>query len=142
MSDFQSDFRKMMEILSKELEPPKNDDISIEEHVYKQAENVACKYRRSLGKFSENSWKKIFYYIVRELAGYGPLHALFLDPNIEDISCNGVKSPIFVWHGKYVYVGNSVFAIGKTDELRKTLSLFGKVYVCSVDENGARVLDD
>jgi pantoate kinase len=39
-------------------------------------------------------------------------------------------------------LGNSVFAIGKTDELCKTLSLFGKVYVCSVDENGARVLDD
>jgi pantoate kinase len=38
-------------------------------------------------------------------------------------------------------LGNSVFAIGKTDELCKTLSLFGKIYVCSVDENGARVLD-
>ncbi len=39
-------------------------------------------------------------------------------------------------------LGNSVFAIGKTNELCKTLSLFGKVYVCSVDENGARVLDE
>ena len=39
-------------------------------------------------------------------------------------------------------LGNSVFAIGKTNELCNTLSLFGKVYVCSVDENGARVLND
>ena len=37
-------------------------------------------------------------------------------------------------------LGNSVFAIGKTNELCKTLSSFGKVYMCSVDEFGARVL--
>jgi pantoate kinase len=37
-------------------------------------------------------------------------------------------------------LGNSVFAIGKTDELCKTLSSFGKVYMCSVDELGTRVL--
>ena len=38
-------------------------------------------------------------------------------------------------------LGNSVFAIGKTNELCKTLSLFGKIYVCSVDECGARILE-
>jgi len=39
-------------------------------------------------------------------------------------------------------LGNSVFAIGKTNELCKTLSLFGKVYVCSIDDVGARILED
>jgi pantoate kinase len=38
-------------------------------------------------------------------------------------------------------LGNSIFAIGKTNELCKALSPFGKVYVCSVDEGGARVLE-
>jgi pantoate kinase len=38
-------------------------------------------------------------------------------------------------------LGNSVFAIGKTDELCKTLSSYGKVIICSVDEYGARVLE-
>lgn len=38
-------------------------------------------------------------------------------------------------------LGSSVFAIGKTDELCKSLSSFGKLYVCSVDECGARVLE-
>ena len=37
-------------------------------------------------------------------------------------------------------LGNSVFAIGKTNELKKILSNFGKVYVSSVDESGARYL--
>jgi pantoate kinase len=39
-------------------------------------------------------------------------------------------------------LGNSIFAMGKTDELCNVLSSFGKIYVCSVDECGARILDD
>jgi len=37
-------------------------------------------------------------------------------------------------------LGNSVFAMGKTNELCNVLSSFGKIYVCSVDEFGARIL--
>jgi pantoate kinase len=37
-------------------------------------------------------------------------------------------------------LGNSVFAIGKTDELSKILSTFGRVYICKVDELGARII--
>jgi pantoate kinase len=39
-------------------------------------------------------------------------------------------------------LGNSVFAIGDTNKLCQTLSLFGKVYVCTVDEQGARILEE
>ena len=35
-------------------------------------------------------------------------------------------------------LGNSVFAMGKTNNLIKVLLPFGKVFVCSVDEHGAR----
>jgi pantoate kinase len=38
-------------------------------------------------------------------------------------------------------LGNSVFAIGKTNNLCKALSPFGKIFICSVDEYGARVID-
>jgi pantoate kinase len=38
-------------------------------------------------------------------------------------------------------LGNSVFAMGKTDELCKILSPFGKVFICCVDELGARILE-
>ena len=37
-------------------------------------------------------------------------------------------------------LGNSVFAIGKTNQLSSVLSKFGKVYVCNIDHAGARVL--
>ena len=37
-------------------------------------------------------------------------------------------------------LGNSVFALGQTDKLCKVLSPFGKVFVCCVDDIGARIL--
>ena len=37
-------------------------------------------------------------------------------------------------------IGNSIFAMGKTNELCNLLSSFGKIYVCSIDEFGARIL--
>ena len=65
-------FRKIVGVLSKELDPPENPDLTPEEYVYEQAERIAEKYHRSLGQFTGRSWRKIFYYVVRDLAGYGP----------------------------------------------------------------------
>lgn len=39
-------------------------------------------------------------------------------------------------------LGNSVFAVGDTPMLCKTLSRFGKIFCCTVDEQGARVLQE
>ncbi|MDD1770339.1 MAG: type II/IV secretion system ATPase subunit [Methanomassiliicoccales archaeon] len=45
--------------------------------------------------------KKIGYYITRDFVGYGVIDALMRDENIEDVSCDGVKVPMFVFHRKY-----------------------------------------
>jgi len=37
-------------------------------------------------------------------------------------------------------LGNSIFAMGKINELKRILSNFGKIYFCSVDEYGTRLL--
>ncbi|UCD14128.1 MAG: hypothetical protein JSW60_01555 [Thermoplasmatales archaeon] len=39
-------------------------------------------------------------------------------------------------------LGNSVFAIGDTNMLCKTLSSFGEIYVCTVDDQGVQVLKE
>ena len=46
--------------------------------------------------------------MVKDLIGYGPLHAIMLDPNIEDISNNGVNSPVYVWHRKYESIPTNI----------------------------------
>jgi len=38
------------------------------------------------------------YYINRDFVGLGRIEPLMQDPNIEDISCDGVGVPIFVYH--------------------------------------------
>jgi flagellar protein FlaI len=35
---------------------------------------------------------------MRDFMGYGKIDLLFHDPNIEDISCNGFNTPIYIWH--------------------------------------------
>lgn len=54
------------------------------------------------------SVERIVYYIQRDYVGYGPVDALILDPHVEDISCDGVDVPLFIFHGKYESVKTNV----------------------------------
>ena len=42
-------------------------------------------------QLSPLSTERLVYYIQRDFVGYGPVDTLILDPNIEDISCDGVE---------------------------------------------------
>ncbi|HEV2166498.1 MAG TPA: type II/IV secretion system ATPase subunit [Thermoplasmata archaeon] len=54
------------------------------------------------------SAERVIYYIQRDFVGYGPIDTLILDPEIEDISCDGVDVPLFVFHGKYESIKTNV----------------------------------
>ncbi len=57
------------------------------------------------------SLERIVYYVLRDFVGYGPADALILDPEVEDISCDGVGVPLFVFHSRFESVKtNVVFA--------------------------------
>jgi flagellar protein FlaI len=45
--------------------------------------------------------QKMLYFIVRDNLGFGRVDALMHDPLIEDISCDGVNVPIYIWHRKF-----------------------------------------
>ncbi len=49
-------------------------------------------------KLSENEKEVLMYYIERDFLGLGPLEPLMYDPYIEDISCDGVNIPIYIFH--------------------------------------------
>lgn len=42
--------------------------------------------------------ENILYYVERDFIGLGRIEPLMQDPNIEDISCDGVGIPIFIYH--------------------------------------------
>ena len=50
---------------------------------------------------SKESFVRIMYYIYRDFIGLNDLEPLMNDPNIEDIECNGINSPVYVVHRKY-----------------------------------------
>jgi len=101
-------YKKLVSLITKELSSPETLDVDPNAYILSEARRLAKKYKRSLGKFSEKSWEKIYYYVVRDLAGYGDLDVLMNDPNIEDISCNGLGKPIYVWHRKYESIPSNI----------------------------------
>lgn len=52
---------------------------------------------------SKDDELKAKYYILRDTIGYGLIEPLMRDPNIEDISCDGVGLPVFVFHRNPAY---------------------------------------
>ncbi len=52
-------------------------------------------------KIDKISKERILYYVVRDHVGYQKIEGLIRDEYIEDISCDGVGVPIYVFHKKY-----------------------------------------
>ncbi len=52
-------------------------------------------------KIDKLSKERILYYVVRDHVGYQKIDGLIRDEYIEDISCDGVGVPIYVFHKKY-----------------------------------------
>jgi archaeal flagellar protein FlaI len=52
-------------------------------------------------KLDKESHDRILYYLSRNYLGYGIIDPLMRDESLEDISCNGVNIPIFLFHRKY-----------------------------------------
>ncbi|RLG88230.1 MAG: protein kinase, partial [Thermoprotei archaeon] len=100
---------KLTDILIEEIKPPtRPEDIKdLRGYVFREAERIADKYREKLGLVGARRIK-LLYYIERNLLGYGPIDPFMKDPNIEDISCNGVNIPIYVWHKKYESIPTNV----------------------------------
>ena len=59
---------------------------------------------------------KVLYYIKRDYIGYERIDPMMMDPNIEDISCDGSNIPIFVYHRKHQNIkSNLSFGPDKLD---------------------------
>lgn len=59
-------------------------------------------------KLTKDQYIRIMYYIYRDFVGYNEIEPLLQDPNIEDISCDGVETPIYVIHRKFGSIKTNV----------------------------------
>jgi archaeal flagellar protein FlaI len=91
-------YHRILEILLAEIESPKEEIVDPRKFFAQEAKKIVDKYRISLGWLPEVSWYKILYHAERDLVGFGKIDPLMRDPNIEDISCDGVNKPVYIWH--------------------------------------------
>jgi flagellar protein FlaI len=70
-------------------------------------------------RLDERSRHKLIYYIERNYLGYGKIDGLIRDEALEDISCNGVGIPIFLFHQKYQNIKTNL--IFEEEELNSTV---------------------
>ncbi|MEE9406260.1 MAG: type II/IV secretion system ATPase subunit [Candidatus Aenigmarchaeota archaeon] len=93
--------RKLVENIKLELEERLDVDIGklgtvqARETLVKQVQDILASMSVVI---DENRRRAIQYYIERDTIGFGKIHALMQDPNVEDISCDGVSIPLFIYH--------------------------------------------
>ena len=79
-----------------------NYDTIVEKDVEKLLEYIDKRFKIiafELGlNMSYESYKKIYYYLVRDFIGFNEIDPLLKDYFVEDIECNGADSPIYVVH--------------------------------------------
>jgi len=90
-------YQKVKEMLEQKLDIDfsKLKKIQTIEFLDKQIDEVLTYFTLVL---TENEKKILKYYMVRDFTGLEMIEPLMQDPNIEDISCDGVGIPIFVFH--------------------------------------------
>ncbi len=77
-----------------------SDKIKIHEYLNKKVDEIWAKI--NVAPSLEHAIK-MKYYIFRQTIGLDKIDALMMDPNIEDISCDGVGLPIFIFHRNPIY---------------------------------------
>ncbi len=94
-------YNRILDILLAEMESPKTEIVDPRKFFAQEAKKIVDKYRISLGWLPDVSWYKILYHAERDLVGFGKIDPLMRDPNIEDISCDGVHKSVYIWHRNY-----------------------------------------
>ena len=59
-------------------------------------------------EISTSALQKIMYYLRRNLLGYDKINPLLYDPYIEDISCDGVEVPLYIYHTRYLNIESNI----------------------------------
>ena len=94
------------------------DEEEMEFYLRAEIQGIFNKLKRQVAKESED---KYIYYLKRDFLGYGKIDVLMNDENIEDISCNGYNTPLYVWHRDYESIPTNVI-YDQRDELDRIVT--------------------
>ncbi|MHB8352197.1 MAG: type II/IV secretion system ATPase subunit [Thermoplasmata archaeon] len=71
------------------------------------------------------STERLVYYILRDFVGFGATDVLIADIQVEDISCDGVDVPLFVFHTRFESLKTNV-KFGTEEELNSFIIMLGQ----------------
>ena len=100
-------FVKIKRILEAELQAPREGESPVDSF-RRQFPQIGEKYPQIIKDLPPVEAKIICYYLERDIAGFGKIDPLLSDMYVEDISCNGVNRPIYLWHRKYENIKTSL----------------------------------
>uniref|UniRef100_A0A7C4FHL3 Type II secretory protein n=1 Tax=Ignisphaera aggregans TaxID=334771 RepID=A0A7C4FHL3_9CREN len=61
-------------------------------------------FGRRCSRVSQEGFDAVSYYVLRDFVGYGEVDPFVRDPEIEDITCDGVEKPIHVFHRRFEWI--------------------------------------
>src|SRR2546426_8930693 len=89
----------LKEILVENLEMLDDADRGRKENYLRRIVDVVL---RELGvELLPVSKDRIMYYVFRDFIRYGAIDVVMTDPQVEDVSCDGVRVPLYIYHRKY-----------------------------------------
>jgi len=86
----------------------RDENISIEENQEKLRKLMNEIVNQSGKEITPLSREKLFYYVIRKLMGYDKINVMMTDPMLEDISCDGVNLPLYVFHREFKNIKTNV----------------------------------
>lgn len=96
-------------------------ELNLKETDHKNAENYlrgcAKKYLKEYKiDISVRKKERVMYHLVRDFLGYGRIDPIMRDMRLEDVSCDGPNTPIYIYHKAYNSVPTNVI-FSDDDEL-------------------------
>jgi flagellar protein FlaI len=101
-------YKRIVGFLEEELEVDVESLKSREEakqYVKSKISEIIRKHRIRVPRSSLN---KFMYYFERDFLGLGKIEPLMHDPMIEDISCDGVGIPVYIWHREFESIPTNI----------------------------------
>lgn len=94
-----------------------------EEHLREKVMEIIAKYGIALNRFQR---EKILYCLLKDFTGYGPIEVPMNDRYIEDISCDGHDTPLYIYHRIFESIRTSIYI----DELELNMFVLKLAQVC------------
>ncbi len=81
-------------------------------YLKKNIDEIISKYKIEINSELK---ERLFYFINRDFIGFGKIDPVMSDPHIEDISCDGPITPLYIYHREYGSLKSNIVFDNETE---------------------------